>query len=237
VPFNTKTLVRDVDGHAIPQYFNPDADQYEALLGKYGASRVLLYDANGNPLLTQGNPGYVDMVDRAARVLGKVSADDGAITAMGAKGDAAVTDPTLSASQIALLKGLLKQLQGNGTGAQNVTLTGSNAMQLPDVVVNNLAAGASFTESTWNDVQGFNYMIVTVIETGGSNGNTAYYEHHFNDTNTGNRVTASPGWTQTNAGVPQYQKVDIPLRYYRSYVKNNDTVTATFTVKRRARVF
>jgi hypothetical protein len=38
---------------------------------------------------------------------------------------AAVTDPTASAALIQLLKGLLKQLQGGGTGAAPVQLTGS----------------------------------------------------------------------------------------------------------------
>ncbi len=36
---------------------------------------VLLYDAQGNPLLTAENPGRVDVVDRAARELGKVTAE------------------------------------------------------------------------------------------------------------------------------------------------------------------
>jgi hypothetical protein len=39
---------------------------------------------------------------------------------------APVTDPTLEASAIAMLKGLLKQLQGGGIGAVPTTLSGSN---------------------------------------------------------------------------------------------------------------
>jgi len=66
----------------------------------------------------------VDVVDRAARALGKITADDNAIAALGALAAAAVTDPAASASVIALLKGLLKQLQGTGTGAAPVQLTG-----------------------------------------------------------------------------------------------------------------
>lgn len=70
----------------------------------------------------------VDIGDRAARVLGKITADDAAIAALGALAAAAVTDPATSASVIALLKGLLKQLQGTGSGATPVTLTGSSLL-------------------------------------------------------------------------------------------------------------
>lgn len=112
--YNTKAIKVDINAKPVPQYFNPTLDDYEPLYGDKGAMRVLLYDANGNPLLTEPNPGYI----RAA---------DGAIAALGAKADAAVTDPTLSASEIALLKGLLKQLQGGGTGALPVSLNGSFA--------------------------------------------------------------------------------------------------------------
>jgi hypothetical protein len=45
---------------------------------------------------------------------------------IGSLAAAAVTDPTASAALIQLLKGLLKQLQGGGTGAAPVQLTGSN---------------------------------------------------------------------------------------------------------------
>ena len=46
-------------------------------------------------------------------------------TAFGLKDAAAVTDPTAAADLIALAKGLLKQLQGDGPGAAPVALTGS----------------------------------------------------------------------------------------------------------------
>jgi hypothetical protein len=45
---------------------------------------------------------------------------------IGSLAAAAVTDPAASAAVIQLLKGLLKQLQGGGTGAAPVQLTGSN---------------------------------------------------------------------------------------------------------------
>lgn len=66
----------------------------------------------------------VDVLDRAARLLGKVSADDGALATLGALANVAVTDPTQSASVIALLKGLLKTFV---TDSGKVQLTGSKA--------------------------------------------------------------------------------------------------------------
>lgn len=55
-----------------------------------------------------------------------VSVQDTAMAALiGALAATAVTDPTASASNIALLKGLLKQLQGSGSGAAPVSLSGS----------------------------------------------------------------------------------------------------------------
>jgi len=54
------------------------------------------------------------------------TAEDGKIVSMGAKADAAVIDPALSASEISLLKGIIKQLQGDGTAgkAAPVQVTG-----------------------------------------------------------------------------------------------------------------
>lgn len=51
-----------------------------------------------------------------------VGSKDGEIETIGKKDDAAVTDPVLSASEIALLKGILKQLQGEGSGQSDFNL-------------------------------------------------------------------------------------------------------------------
>jgi hypothetical protein len=50
------------------------------------------------------------------------AAADGATSSLGAKAEAAVVDPTTEASLVALVKGLLKQLQGSGTGAATVSV-------------------------------------------------------------------------------------------------------------------
>ena len=46
--YNTKSIVKDVNQKPIPQYYNKDLDVYEVLEGKNGASKIILYDENGN---------------------------------------------------------------------------------------------------------------------------------------------------------------------------------------------
>lgn len=147
MPANSKPIVLDVNGKPAPQYYNPTTDAYEYLHGEAGAMRVLLWGPGGQALLVQtptgetkqvlGVAGYghdgtswrplkttatgqveADVIDRAARVLGKVTADDGAIAALGALADAAKTDTALSASVIALLKGLLQTLRTDAAKVQ-----------------------------------------------------------------------------------------------------------------------
>lgn len=49
---NTKLILTDFQGRPIPQYWNPETGSYEPLRGAHGGNRVLLYDANGNPIAT-----------------------------------------------------------------------------------------------------------------------------------------------------------------------------------------
>ena len=87
-----------------PAFFEPSLDEYLTLVGSCvkNAAGIWVPVSATNPMPT--------------------TAQDGRIVAIGAKGDAAVTDPTLAASEIALLKGLIKQLQ---TGPNLVQLSGS----------------------------------------------------------------------------------------------------------------
>lgn len=45
--YNTVAIKKDVDGKPIPQLYNEIANEYEALKGSHGASRVSLYDKDG----------------------------------------------------------------------------------------------------------------------------------------------------------------------------------------------
>lgn len=58
--YDTKKIKRDVDGNPIPQVYNTVTDEYEVLQGASGAAKH-------------------DVVDRAARELGKVSVDSSAL--------------------------------------------------------------------------------------------------------------------------------------------------------------
>lgn len=60
--YNTKDIKRTF-GSPVPQYYNPDTDDWEPIYGKHNASRVLLYDTSGNPLLTEENPGNVKVIN------------------------------------------------------------------------------------------------------------------------------------------------------------------------------
>lgn len=90
-------------------------------------------------------------IDAGASVIGKVGVDQttpgttngvyvntlaaGGSVDIGALAAAAVTDPTASASVIATLKGLLKQLQGNGSGSTPVQESGCAAISTQNVTV------------------------------------------------------------------------------------------------------
>jgi hypothetical protein len=96
--------------------------------GNYQLASTLL-DASGNQISLTNAGEIKALIDSAqVNVDGTLTIADGADVTLGSKSDAAVTNPTLSASEVALLKGLLKQLQGSGTGSMPVALAGSVAL-------------------------------------------------------------------------------------------------------------
>jgi hypothetical protein len=147
---STKPLKEALNGKPAPQYFNPDVQEYEYLLGKYGASRQILYGPDGNPISTSSGKLAVRATEIESLlndIKGKDYATQTTLAAilaqLGTTASAAVTDPTASAAVIQLLKGLLKQLQGAGTGAASVQLTGSI-----ETVVDNPATGIKTITTT-----------------------------------------------------------------------------------------
>ena len=64
------TLPKPIPG----QYWNATSGEYEKVQGAGGAPRVLLWGSDGSALFSAENPGDVDVIDRAARALGVVSA-------------------------------------------------------------------------------------------------------------------------------------------------------------------
>ncbi len=48
--YNTKSIIKDLNGKPVPQCFNNDTDAYEVLQGANGANRVTLYTSNGTEI-------------------------------------------------------------------------------------------------------------------------------------------------------------------------------------------
>ena len=111
--YNTKPILKDVDGKPVPQYFNPIDDQYEELRGTAGASRTILYDSNGNPVSVVNNKIAVRASEIESILLELWILISNILDTTGIK---KITDPI--------------KLAGNGIMLQgNITLTGA-AQQL-----------------------------------------------------------------------------------------------------------
>ena len=61
--YNTKSIIKDVNGKPVPQYFNPDTDSYEVITSKNGMLRFNMVDSQGNEVQTQ------NLVDQIANKL------------------------------------------------------------------------------------------------------------------------------------------------------------------------
>jgi hypothetical protein len=150
----------------------------------------------------------VDISDRAGRALGKVTTDDGGSATIGAKADTAITDPTATASQIALLKGLLKQLQGTGTGNQNVYIadtgitlpTDKQGILKSEVTYTATALGANSTYTgSWIPVSTMRRLLILVNadQTG------SLYIEHSRDGSAARRVTTVAITASTPKGLEE----------------------------------
>lgn len=56
--YNTKSIIKDVNGKPVPQYFNQEQDEYEVIKSKNGMLRVIMVDSQGNEIQTQ------DLIDQ-----------------------------------------------------------------------------------------------------------------------------------------------------------------------------
>jgi len=56
--YSTKSIIKDVNGKPIPQYWNPETDQYEVITSKDGMLRVNMVDSQGREIQSQ------DLVDQ-----------------------------------------------------------------------------------------------------------------------------------------------------------------------------
>lgn len=119
--YNIKTLKKDLPGGSIPQYFNPETDDFEPLYGKANANRVLLYDANGNPLLTAVNPG---VIQGAAAHDAAASGSPVQVGGVYRSTDPAVTDGDAASLRVNAKGELLAQLAGSIETVNSAPVTG-----------------------------------------------------------------------------------------------------------------
>lgn len=51
--YNTKAIIKDVNGKPVPQYFNIENDRYEVVTSENGMLRVIMVDESGNEIQSQ----------------------------------------------------------------------------------------------------------------------------------------------------------------------------------------
>lgn len=66
---NTKPIITDVDGNPIAQYYNPDLDQYEAVVGSGGGNAVILYNKDGT---VNNSLSLIPILDKLSQLTGTV---------------------------------------------------------------------------------------------------------------------------------------------------------------------
>jgi hypothetical protein len=180
-------ILGDANEHPIPQTFDPALRKFVPSLSDAGAKRVVLHDANGNPISTTEGKLAVRASELEAALENllngqSTAAKQDALAALvGAIDAAAVSDPAASGAVIALLKGLLSRLQTlenkidsftTGEETVNTELKGSliedeqavpiryPAMEKRYTEYDNyvLPAGASIDRSIYEDIKGFRYV-------------------------------------------------------------------------------
>ena len=51
--YNSKSIIKDVNGKPVPQYWNPETEQYEVITSNDGMLRVIMVDSEGREIQTQ----------------------------------------------------------------------------------------------------------------------------------------------------------------------------------------
>ena len=51
--YNTKSIIKDVNGKPVPQYWNPVTEKYEVIESKDGMLRVIMVDSQGREIQSQ----------------------------------------------------------------------------------------------------------------------------------------------------------------------------------------
>ena len=51
--YNTKSIIKDVNGKPVPQYWNPETQRYEVITSQDGRLRVNMIDKEGQEIQSQ----------------------------------------------------------------------------------------------------------------------------------------------------------------------------------------
>ena len=51
--YNQKAILKDVNGKPVPQYWNPETQQFEVIESKDGMLRVIMVDSEGREIQSQ----------------------------------------------------------------------------------------------------------------------------------------------------------------------------------------
>lgn len=72
--YNTKAILKDVNKKPVPQYWNPETQQFEVIESKNGMLRVIMVDSQGREIQTQN---LVDQISAKIDELIQVVRDNG----------------------------------------------------------------------------------------------------------------------------------------------------------------
>ena len=68
--YNTKSIIKDVNGKPVPQYFNIDRDRFEVIESENGRLKVIMVDSEGGGIQSQN---LVDQIsDKIDELIGAV---------------------------------------------------------------------------------------------------------------------------------------------------------------------
>ncbi len=74
VVYNTKSIIKDVNGKPVPQYWNSETQQYEVIESKSGMLKMIMIDSQGNEIQSQA---LVDQISNKIDELIQAVSEDG----------------------------------------------------------------------------------------------------------------------------------------------------------------
>jgi len=72
--YNSKSIIKDVNGKPVPQYWNPETQQFEVIESKDGMLRVIMVDSQGREIQIQNQ---IDQINAKLDELKQVVTNNG----------------------------------------------------------------------------------------------------------------------------------------------------------------